>query len=298
MLKLGAQCQMNKGALLEYCRVVRPKAAMGIMVQDHDFYEELARLATKPIYRHFPNFDWVDAPEVRAAQAVATLAQECKEFTDKLSWWEDNNEYIYSFMHAEHDLADRYASSVIAETHKFNAANGRDVHVVALNLNTGHFRDDVMVFKRTLKAINDCGKCRLGWHEYDWPEMDSQYRDGLMKGDDGCWQTLRWKPAMAAIKKAGYTNVKIGITECGLDAGVIPGQPNWGFRKTHINLNEAVANYKRSWAWYIEALERDDDVDFAIAYGCGMNDDWKSFDISGTNIPQWIAGYKIYPEVK
>jgi len=295
MNKLGAQCQMRKGDLLEYCRIVRPEAAMGIMVQDRAFYEELRQLSVRPVYRHWPNWWWND-PERHAREAVGSLVQEVAGFRDLLAYVLDNNEYIYSFNEAEIPIADRFASSFIAGVHEWLPG----IHAIVLNLNTGHFRDDILKFPKTLAALDDCGVCRLGWHEYGWPTMYQQYCDGLAEGNDGMWHTLRWKAAMKAIKGAGYKNVKIAITECGIDGGVIPGQDNLGWRKTHSDFGTAMANCLRSWAWYIDALERDDDVDFALAYGCGLNDDWrgKGFDLHGTGIPQWIANYKIYPEVR
>lgn len=294
MNKLGAQCQMRKGDLLEYCRIVRPKAAMGIMVQDRAFYQELFDLGVESVYRHWPNWWWND-PERHAKEAVAELKSETAKFRDLLAYVLDSNEYIYSFNEKEIPIADRFASSLIKEVHQELPG----IHTIVLNLNTGHFRDDILKFPLTLAALNRCGKCKLGLHEYGWPTMYQQYLDGLQAGNDGMWHTLRWKVIMKAIRDAGFWNVRAAITECGIDGGVIPGQDNLGFLKVHQDRDEAIRNYKRSWAWYLDALGRDEDVDFALAYGCGLNDDWrgKGFDLAGSGIPEWIAGYKISPEV-
>jgi len=291
MGKLGAQCQMNASGLLDFCRVAKPRAAMGIMVKERSFYEALRDMGVKSIFRHWPNFTWDQHPEEDAAQAVSTLKRETAPFSDILDYVLGNNEYIYSYDLGRHDLADRFASAFIAEAHK-----QMGIHAIVLNLNTGHFRDDITVFHRTLTALDNCPVCRLGWHEYDWPQMYRTYCDGLMQGNDGMWQTLRWKVASRAIKKAGFRNVKFAITECGLDGGVIAGQENLGFRFAAPNYE---TNYKASLAWYIDALERDDDVDFALLFGAGLNDDWrtKGFDVLGTEIPTWIGNYRIYPEV-
>ena len=293
MNKLGAQCQMRSGDLLDYCRVVRPRAAMGIMVQERNFYRELADLHVESIYRHWPNFWWDTAPEQRAWEAVSALRQETADFRDLLTWVCGNNEYIYSFDHARHDIADRFAAALIHEVHE-----QLGIHAIVLNLNTGHFRDDVLVFGRTLAALNECGECRLGWHEYGWPTMYQQYCDGLQEGNDGMWHALRWKVASRTIHEAGYHNVKFAITECGIDGGV-SGLDNLGWRKVHDDWGMALANYRRSLAWYMDALERDPDVDFALVFGCGLNDDWrgKGFELP-RDLWEWIRDYKIYPEVK
>jgi hypothetical protein len=296
MNKLGAQCQMNSGALLDYCRVVRPKAAMGIMVQERSFYRTLADLHVESIYRHFPNEGWHD-PEYNARQFVRCyLKPETAGFVDLLTYVLGYNEYIHATPHMTdeaRDRADRFSSTLIQEVHE-----QLGIHAIVLNLNTGHFRDDVLVFKRTLEALDACGKCRLGWHEYGWPAMYTQYCDGLQSGNDGCWHTLRWKPAALAIRKAGYHNVKFAITECGIDGGV-SGLDNLGWRRTHEDFWEALHNYRRSLAWYVDALERDPVVDFALVFGCGLNDDWRG---KGFELPrelwEWIRDYKIYPEVK
>jgi len=289
---------MRKGDLLEYCRIARPKAAMGIMVQDRGFYEELAWLGVKGIYRHWPNEAWHD-PERDACDFVRRfLKPETANFIDLLSYVLDYNEYIHARPHMTNearDRADRFASALIREVHEqFHG----EVHAIVLNLNTGHFREDVLCFYRTLAELDQCGKCRLGWHEYGWPSMYTQYCDGLVAGNDGMWGCLRWKVASKAIKDAGYCNVKFAITEFGIDAGV-GGLDNLGWLKAHLDYGEALRNLRRSLAWYVDALERDDDVDFALWFGVGLNDDWRG---KGFELPrelwQWIANYEIYPEVK
>lgn len=301
--KVGAQCQMRTGDLLDYCRVVRPRAAMGIMVQERSFYEGLAWLGVKPIYRHFPNEAWHD-PEWGAQRFVKDyLVKETAGFVDLMrgGWMLGYNEYIHAAPHMSNearDRADRFASSLIREIHACAPFVDHDVHAIVLNLNTGNFREDILAFERTLAALDQCDRCRLGWHEYGWPEMDRQYRDGLIVGNDGMWHTLRWKVASKAIKDAGYHNVKLAVTECGIDGGV-SGLDNLGWRKTHEDFWVALANYRRSLAWYIDALERDPDVDFALTFGVGLNDDWRN---RGFELPRelwgWIRDYKIYPEVK
>jgi len=226
------------------------------------------------------------------------LKPEIAPFADLLSYVLGYNEYVYAHPHMSdeaRDRADRFASTLIKEVH--DQYDG-DIHAIVLNLNTGHFREDVLCFHRTLAELDQCDKCRLGWHEYGWPAMYQQYCDGLAAGNDGMWGCLRWKVASRAIKNAGYRNVRFALTEAGIDAGV-GGQDNYGWLRARQDYNEALSNLKRSLAWYIDALERDNDVDFALWFGVGLNDDWRN---KGFELPremwQWIADYQVYPEVK
>lgn len=292
----GAQCQMNWPQLIRWCEITLPVAAMGIMVRERQFYQELARLGVKPIHRHYPNLHWTEA--WHAGEAAWTLWNETATFHDLLEggWVLGNNEEIHAGMEASFPAADRFMSDFIGEVH---GRWGGAVHAIVLNAACGNFRDDILNFPRTLAALDHCGKCLLGLHEYEWPDMWRLYMQGLQEKNDGLWLCLKWKRVMAAIRGAGYKNVRCAITECGLDSGAAHIRPSKGWEKLSPNRGEAEKLFWRSMAWYMDAVERDDDVAFLLWYGAGMNSDWMG---AGFEMPLSLAykirDFRLYPEAR
>jgi len=293
--KLGIQWQRETEQVLEYNRLVLPTILKSINCRTRLFWEML--VGDNPnalcIYRHYPNWDFELDPEQRAKEAVDELSREIGDFEDHGHYLLDiidavecNNEFIHSFEHDRFDAADRYMAAFVYEAHRRLA-----LKTVALNSACGHFAEETAdCFPLTLAALAETGGY-LGMHEYDAWTMDRLHVETVDK-DGGYWLCGKWKRAMGPIKEKYGDAVKVVITECGVDGGVL-GEHKKGWRDINPNLAIAMESYcgSQSLAWYNDLLNDDDLMVGVAIFIISGEGDWSRFDIADTEIPQRIAQF-------
>lgn len=278
-MKLGAQCQEKGEAIYKFNQVVHPNNIKAINVVDLDFWQRI--WAENPrleyaIFRKVPNGpDPFADPEGAALSWVAHLKGEIGHLVDEglVNLVEGYNEWVHSFQADLFPAADRFMATVIDETHK---QFGGKAHAIVLNASCGHFNDtDITSFPKTLKKLNECSDCKLGLHSYDRDNMDRMYPHLC-----GKFQLVE-----KGLKEAGFPNVRIAITEVGLDAHVESANPHGGWLIYGNTVEEAVAHYlnEHNLGWYYPLLMESNKVDLASIFGCQMHysNDWGEwgFDI-------------------
>lgn len=205
--------------------------------------------------------------------------------------WEAYNEPVADTPDKMKRLAD-----FEAERTRLLAEHG--LRSVVGNFGTGHPPLDLWPdFEPALAAIQQHDGY-LGLHEYSAPVI--QFRSGGLQfegeadqGDEG-WLTLRYRKAYRQyLQPMGYGDVKILMTECGVD-GLVRPRPGpeeaegwqdfvamWeanGLRKDPPGV------YMDQLIWYDENLQQDDYVKGAAIFLAGSNDSqWDSYDILGPN---------------
>ena len=291
--KLGVQWQRETEDVLEHNRLVRPTVLKSVNCRTRLFWQMLA--GDNPdallVYRHYPNWDWQDDPERCAVRAVDELRHEIGIPEDRSHYLLDiidavecNNEFVHSHEHARHADADRYMAAFA-----WQAADRLGLKTVALNSACGHFAEELIgCFPLTLEALAETGGY-LGMHEYDAWTMDRIHRE-TVDTDGGFWLCGKWKRAMGPVWEKYGDAVKLVVTECGVDGGVV-GQPGKGWRDVDADPTVALESYcgEHSLAWYNDLLNGDDLVVGAAIFIVSGEGDWSRFDIAGTEIPERIA---------
>jgi hypothetical protein len=149
----------------------------------------------------------------------------------------------------------------------------------------------------------------LGFHEYDWPEMDRLHNVGLNgpgepenlvpevgegRGNDGMWRALRYRRVMneGIRQKYGDKHTLI-ITECGMTQGVWGGEDIGPWAKEVTvpdNIEGGVVDspipledYWNSMLWYNSELMKDDYVMGACLFvtGAAGLQRWETFEHLG-----------------
>ena len=106
-----------------------------------------------------------------------------------------------------------------------------------------------------------------------------QYGAPTMRGRTDL--TLHHRALRQQAVSQGWTWPRIIISETGIDGGVLDGQLR-GFRAFPD------VDYLAELRWLLDELAADDDVDFACAFGTGMNHDWETFDIVGSSVERAV----------
>lgn len=119
-------------------------------------------------------------------------------------------------------------------------------------------------------------------HEYDAPSMRSHV--GVAGYDDRVLYYRKLRSKMLDLGMGRLPPIIIG--ECGIDGGVIDGNLR-GFRAF------PETDYAADLAWYDGELARDDYVVGACVFGVGMNSDWQSFDVIGSNVQGRVEQYML-----
>jgi len=157
--------------------------------------------------------------------------------------------------------------------------------------------------------------CYLGLHEYSNVAMNWMYGD--WQGDpsedagDVGWGTLRYRMLYRyVLQPAGVASVPLVVTECGLDAGVIPPTgwqggffkdliPQWQ-SKLHIGAEmywDGVEHEGKQYCglkWYNEELQKDDFVKAAFVFTYGnFGGLWQKADINNTVVKQRLLQYQM-----
>ena len=298
--KIGVQWQIESETVHKYNWLVQPKALMGINSYNLGFWQRLQ--ADNPqslrIFRFHPNLDEelgisLSEPERLAVESARFLKRRIGYLatTGAITHVLGMNEYVHSFEHGKHPLADRFMSSFIPAVRQ-----EMGLPVIVLNAACGHYaKETADLFPLTLaKLAAETGlppqqKSFLGFHEYDYPTMDRIHLEDLAKGGGGYWLCGKWKRIMPTVREH-YGPIQAIITEAGVDGGVA-GKPGKGFRSTAPDLDSAARQYcgNRSLRWYKQLLDEDDAVYAAIIFGLSMYGGWGDFDINGTEVPKFIA---------
>ena len=127
----------------------------------------------------------------------------------------------------------------------------------------------------------------LSLHEYGSPFIQSE--DGDVNGerrfklaDDYAagWWCLRYRQVYRYLRSKGYPTPPLLLTEIGRDHGLTVGT-NYGFRRDVGYGGDDRHKYAAELRWYAHELARDPYVRGATIFGCGMYDDWRTFDVAG-----------------
>jgi hypothetical protein len=224
---------------------------------------------------------------------------------DAFEAWEAYNEPVADTVDKMKRLAD-----FEAERTRILAENG--IRSVVGNFATGHPPLELWPhFGPALDAIRQYDGY-LGLHEYSAPVM--QYLSGNLQapgdpdqGDEG-WLTLRYRKAYRRyLAPLGYPDLRILITECGVD-GLIsprPGPPEargWqDFVGTWLEnglRDDPPGVYMDQLIWYDQHLQRDDYIGGAAIFLAGTNDSrWDSYDVLGPGAGRMVELLTQYLEV-
>lgn len=122
-------------------------------------------------------------------------------------------------------------------------------------------------------------------HEYSAPTMQS-------RGEAYCLRIFHVLDELRSMN----ANPKVGLTEVGIDFGVVAGQ--LGGYKTN---GTPIQDYTAQLRWYADSLVREPSIEFAHVFLCGRSDDhWATFDVADedTDRAVFIEFLKYKPNVQ
>jgi hypothetical protein len=188
---------------------------------------------------------------------------------------------------------------------------------IAFNFGQGNGRGQqwLELYEGTLETYN-----YLGFHEYDWPEMDRLHNVGLNgpsepenlvpsagegRGNDGMWRALRYRRVMnEGIRQKYGDKHMLVITECGMTQGVWGGEDigPWAHEVTVssdipggvVDSPLPLDDYWNSMLWYSSELMKDDYVMGACLFvtGAAGLQRWETFEHLGPFMDKLAAFQK------
>ncbi len=301
----GAQALIGAG-----CRIVKLVGDFGLAVELANRPEVTVigrAYATNPRTAEEQFFSG-ESPEA-AAQRFLDSQRQQYALNPAIRLWEGHNEPVWS----SREEMEWYARFEI-ERIKLLAAMG--LRAVIGNFSTGN--PDLSLWQwfapAALFAKQSDGL--LGLHEYSSPWMwwmtgKFQINPNEDQGDEG-WVTLRYRKVLRQfLAPAGAGDVKIAITECGLDAvsPVPPGAPSgnwrtdamwWGTQSGEGDPipywrgpeRDGERYYAEQLIWYDRELQKDANVVGAAVFTIGsFGPPFNDYDIDGTRVVQFLATY-------
>jgi hypothetical protein len=179
---------------------------------------------------------------------------------------------------------------------------------IAFNFSQGNGRGQqwLALYPGTLETYR-----YLGFHEYDWPEMDRLHQTGLNgpsepenlvpgvgegRGNDGMWRCLRYRRIMNEGIRQAYGDKHVClVTECGMTQGVwgghsgdlgpwaqectVPRDIPGGVGTTPISVDD----YWQTLLWYNSEIIKDDYLMGACLFVTGASGlpEWETFEHLG-----------------
>jgi hypothetical protein len=157
---------------------------------------------------------------------------------------------------------DAYENATISYTVAFlDCLKGHGLRGGALNLNTGHPRENGRPSYESLKPIRDAivrGDHVLMVHEY-WDK----------RGPDAQWP---WNTGRFT-RLAKDWNVKVIVGETGIDE-VVNGAKNHSGWRDHVSASE----YRKQLMRYSDLISQDKRIIGAVVFTAGGNNDWRTFE--------------------
>jgi hypothetical protein len=296
--KLGIHVQWNNSPeIMEFIRRMKPSVVKA--VGDKGFLAEVKAVSPQTITIARNDDEQLVAEGDPVAAARAYVAAHLDEYRrhPAVDYWEGYNEPIVGA-----DMA--WFAAFEAERARAMAEHGLRVAIGSFSTGVPEW-DEFIAFLPAVREAQAHGGI-LALHEYDAPVMDRYVGVALPgrppAGHRGCL-TLRYRWWYEELLVPEGIAIPLVVSEAGVDGAVAdrPGPAGRGWQDfgTYWRENglgeDAITVYLQQLAWYDAELQRDDYVlGFAVFTAGAMNDDWRTYDITG--ILRHLATYILAPQ--
>jgi len=296
--KLGVHVQWNNSPeIMEFIRRMKPAVVKA--VGDKGFLAEVKAASPQTIIvaRHGDEQLAMEGDPVAAARAYVAAHLDEYRRHPAVDYWEGYNEPVVR------DNMPWFAAFE-AERVRAMAEHGLRTAIGAFSTGVPEW-DEFAAFLPAVREAHAHGGI-LTLHEYDAPTMDRSVGVALPGRPPaphrGCL-TLRYRWWYEEMLAPEGITIPLVISEAGVDGAVGdrpgPDGRGWldfrGYWQENGLAGDGIEAYLQQLAWYDAEVQRDDYVlGFAVFTAGAMNDDWKTYDITG--ILRHLATHILAPQ--
>lgn len=256
------------GYLMEAIYRLRPSVIL-LMDPTVEFAREVRRWFPNAFImgRRFVKEQPLDNPEQRGQQFADLVAERAVPLKGVVDAWMSYNEVTDSGNHANYRA---YNAFQVAFAHRLQDHYG--IPAVAGNDSTGTVEPDdyARFFKEAIEASS-----YFGIHAYA-PQGAKSIEQ------DAAYYVLRYRLIYDSLAKAGVRAGPFVLTETGL----------WDGWRGYVSED----NMAREFMWLSNEMDKDSYMLGQAVFGIFGRDEWRTFEIMGSTLPDRLGGYKEQPK--